>query len=216
MPETRQRIFVFGASGHAKVVIDILELQGLYEVVFIVDDNLALKGNKMFGCPIVGGKSDLLDRKAKVDAGIVAIGDNHMRREIAAWLTEHGFFLVSAIHPSALLARGVKIEAGTVVMAGCVINPDVRIETNCIINTNATVDHDCHIGPHSHIGPGSTLCGGVTVGRGTLIGAGATIIPNITVGSYVTVGAGATVLSNIPDEVKMVGTPARLLPKRKT
>lgn len=144
MPGTKQGIFVFDASGHAKVLIDILERQGMYEIICLMDDNLALKGTEVLGYPVIGGKNDLLNLKEKFGLGIVAIGDNQTRGDITAWLIEHGFSLVSAVHPSASLARGVKIDTGTVIMAGCVINPDVRITTNCI-NTNASIDHDCYI-----------------------------------------------------------------------
>ena len=44
----KEKIFVFGASGHAKVVIDIIEKQGLYRIAFLVDDDLSLKGTEFF------------------------------------------------------------------------------------------------------------------------------------------------------------------------
>jgi len=36
----KEKIFVFGASGHAKVVIDVLEKQGIYAIVAIVEEVL--------------------------------------------------------------------------------------------------------------------------------------------------------------------------------
>lgn len=203
----KERIFVFGASGHAKVVIDIIERQGLYEIVFLADDHLALKGQYVYGYPIIGGKEDLL--VSGVRRGIVAIGSNRARRAVAGWLRDNAFDLVSAVHPSAQLARGVIIGSGSVVMAGAIINADSIIGQDVIVNTRAGIDHDNTIGDGVHIAPGTTLCGTVNVGDESFICAGATIIPNLTIGSNVTVGAGSTVIRAVADGVTVVGSPAK-------
>lgn len=205
----KEKIFVFGASGHAKVVIDIIERQGLYDVAFLVDDDAALKGSEVYGCRVLGGKAELMD--AGVRRGIVAIGSNKARSSVSAWLAANGFELVTAVHPSAQLARGVTIGSGSVVMAGAVINSDSAIGYDVIINTKASVDHDCTIGDGVHIAPGATLCGTVAVGAGTFVCAGATVIPNLTVGSDVVIGAGSTVIRDVPDRVTVVGSPAKMV-----
>jgi len=212
----RGKIFVFGASGHAKVVIDILEKQGEFEIAFLVDDDLTLKGQKVYGYRVMGGRQELLElsKKEGISGGIVAIGSNVARDNVAVWLNDMNFHLVTAIHPSAQFARGVKVGVGTVVMAGAVVNPDSTIGANVIINTKVSVDHDCIVGDCVHLAPGSTLCGSVSVGAGTFVCSGATIIPNIVVGSNVIVGAGATVVKDVPDNVTVVGTPARIMARR--
>lgn len=203
-----EKIFVFGASGHSKVVIDIIEKQGLYEIAFLVDDDLSLKGSRVFGYHVIGGKNELAGRG--VDRGVVAIGSNSARRSVAAWLTQNGYRLITVQHPSAQVARGVTLGKNCVVMAGAVVNSDAKIGNDVIINTKASIDHDCLIGDGVHIAPGSTLCGTVEVGAGTFICAGATVAPNLKIGSDVVVGAGATVISDVPDSVLVVGTPARV------
>lgn len=213
MKGEKDKIFVFGASGHAKVVIDIIEQQGVFEIAALVDDNALLKGTSVYGYIVRGGKAELLalQESQGLSKGIVAIGSNAARCAVSSWLISNGFGLVRAIHPSAQLARGVKIGAGTVVMAGAVINSDAFIGSNVIINSRTSIDHDCIIGDDTHIAPGVTLCGTVTVGEGTFICAGATVIPNLTIGANVVVGAGATVIRDVPDNVVVVGTPARVV-----
>lgn len=205
----KERVFVFGASGHAKVVIDIIEQQGRYDIAFLADDDLSLKGRQIYAYPVIGGKDDLL--ATDIRKGIVAIGSNRARRAVAAWLTANGFEMITAIHSSAQIARGVTVGSGTVVMAGAVINSDTTIGYDVIVNTRSSIDHDCTIGDGVHIAPGSTLCGSVTVGEGSFICAGSTIIPNLTIGSHVTVGAGSTVIRDVPDGVTAVGSPAKIL-----
>lgn len=210
MPGGKKKIFIFGASGHAKAVIDAIEKQGLYHIEFLVEDNADLWGEKIYGYPVVGGRDALLAaNEPRSFGGIVAIGDNASRERVATWLTQNGYELINATHPSAQIARGAQIDCGSVVMAGCIINADASIGKNVIINTGAAVDHDCRLGNVVHIAPGVTLCGGVTVGDQTLVGAGATVIPNINIGKWVVVGAGATVIHDIQDNATVVGSPAR-------
>lgn len=205
----KEKIFVFGASGHAKVVIDIIEKHGLYEIVFLVDDDLSLKGQEFFGYPVIGGKEDLLLQIGAPRNGIVAIGSNKARGVVADWLGVHQFNLVSAIHPSAQIGREVSIGPGSVVMANVAINAATNIGKNSVINTSASVDHDCTIGSNVHIAPGVTICGTVVVGDGSFVAAGATIIPNLNIGRNVIVGAGSTVIKSVPDDVTVVGSPAK-------
>ena len=205
----RKKIFVFGASGHAKVVIDIIERQGVYEIEFLVDDDLALKGSSFFGYHVIGGKQELLEARDQVCGGIVAIGSNRTRIAVSHWITDSGFDLVLAIHPFAQLGRGVTIAEGTVIMAGAIINSDSRIGPNVIVNTRASIDHDCIVGEGVHIAPGATLCGTVSVGNCTFVCAGATIIPNLIIGHNVIVGAGSTVTRDVPDCELVAGSPAR-------
>ncbi|MFA7061910.1 MAG: acetyltransferase [Pedobacter sp.] len=207
----KEKIFVYGASGHAKVVIDIIEKQGLYDIAFLVDDDPVLKDTGFYGYRVIGGKQELLDTRNQISGGIVAIGSNRARIAVAQWLSENGYDLISAVHPSTQLARGTTIGSGTVVMAGAVVNSDTSIGNNVIINTKASIDHDCIIGDGVHLAPGVTLCGTVNIGSGTFICAGATIIPNLTISGNVIVGAGSTVIRDVPDNVTVVGSPAKIV-----
>ena len=203
----REKIFVFGAGGHAKVVIDAIEREGRQAIAWVCDDAVEKLGTQVMGYQIVRGRDDLLVRKAESGAGVVAIGDNGDRMKIASWLVERGFRLAVVVHPAATLGRDVDIGEGTVVMAGCVINTGASIGRNVIVNTGATIDHDCQIADGVHIGPGSHLCGHVVVGLATLIGAGATIVPSVRVGAFALVGAGSAVLVDLPDRARAGGSP---------
>ena len=204
-------VFVFGASGHAKVVIDILERTPGIEVAFAIDDATAVKGRSLCGYSIIGGRAELLAHRAQADAGVVTVGDNAARRDIAAWLVAQGFRLARAIHPAAMLARDVTVGDGTVIMAGCVINTDAVVGANVIVNTGSTIDHDCAVGDGVHIAPGCHLCGGVKIGTGSFLGAGTTVVPGVRIGANAVVGAGSTVLDHVPDGARVAGSPARPL-----
>jgi sugar O-acyltransferase (sialic acid O-acetyltransferase NeuD family) len=204
-------VFVFGASGHAKVVIDAIERTGRNTVLFVCDDAKDKRGGRLMGYTIVGGREELLARRSETHVGIVGIGDNEARMQVAAWLLSHECALTRVVHPAASIGREVNIEDGTVVMAGCVINAGTRVGRNVIVNSGATVDHDCEVGEGAHVGPGSHICGHVTIGARTLIGAGTTVIPGVRIGSGAVIGAGSTVLTDVPDGVRAGGSPCRPL-----
>lgn len=214
-PRTGQKknpLLVFGASGHAKVIMDIVEKGHAYEIGYVADDKTTLKGGSIYGYSIVGGRQELLDGAGLLCGmhTVVAIGDNRIRADIAEWLCANGAVLSQAlVHPFVQAARGVTIGDGSVVMAGAIINSDAQIGKNVIVNTGALIDHDCRIGNAVHVAPGVTLCGGITVGEGSLIGAGTVIHPNVCVGRNVIIGAGATVLGDVQDNLRVAGTPAK-------
>ena len=49
------------------------------------------------------------------------------------------------------------------------------------------------------------------MGKRTLIGANATVLPNCEIGANVNVGAGAVVTTDLPDNVVVVGVPAKII-----
>ncbi len=199
-------MFLYGASGHAKVIIDILKKNNKF-VKGLFDDNpkiTELNGIKCYG----SFKIDLL----KDNDLIISIGNNNIRHKIAKQLPLSISF-GKAIDLNAIISSSVIIGIGTVVMPGAIVNADSVIGEHVIINTSASIDHECKIGDFVHISPNTTLCGNVHIGKNSHIGAGATIIPNITIGKNVIIGAGSVVTKDIPDNYTAVGIPARKIKK---
>jgi acetyltransferase EpsM len=87
----------------------------------------------------------------------------------------------------------------------------VFIGDHCIINTGVVVDHDCMINDFVHISPNATLCGNVTIGKGSWVGAGAIIIQGIKVGKNAIIGAGSVIIKDIPDNATVVGNPGKII-----
>lgn len=189
-------MFLYGASGHARVVIDILHAMGI-KVNAIIDDNPKL--SELDGVEV----RQYYNNESPM---ILTIGKNHVRRRLSEELDcEWG----TAVHPTAIISPTATIGEGSVVMHGAIIQPHTKVGKHCIINTGASVDHDCLIGDFVHISPNATVCGNVEVGDGTWIGAGATIIQCVKIGKNCVIGAGSVVLHDVPDGTKVVGNPAR-------
>lgn len=211
------RVLVVGASGHAKVVLDILEKQGLHQVAGLLDD-FKPAGTTVFGYPVLGRVADVLPLATEnnADGLFVAIGDNFIRSQIVERLKSLAprLTFVSAVHPSAQIARGVSLGGGSVVMAGVAINSDARIGEFCIVNTNSSIDHDNRLAPFSSMAPRVATGGNVTIGERSSIGIGAVILHGRTIGQHCVIGAGAVVTRDVPDFTVSYGVPARSIRSR--
>lgn len=210
--ESTMKIVVYGAGGHAKVVLDVLGKIGTWAIVGLLDDRTELVGDTRLGCRVLGGSALFHGLIAEgVKGMIVALGDNLRRQTMFDAARAAGFELISAIHPSVLLGGRVKIGVGSVLVAGVVVNVDAEIGDNVIVNTSASVDHDCRIGAHVHLSPGVRLAGRVTVGELTHIGIGTVVLPNLTIGKHCIIGAGSVVREDVPDGMVVAGNPARII-----
>lgn len=202
-----ERLIVLGAGGHAKVVIETIQLTRPHCEIAVLDDHRGVS-ETILGLPIVGRWSWLESNWP--DAEIMpALGANVRRAELGDWLRAAGRRMATIVHPQSVVSTSALVGDGCFVAAGAIVNAEVKLEQAVIVNTSASIDHDCHIGYASHIAPGSHLCGAVEVGSQTLIGAGATVLPGVRIGDDALVAAGAVVTRDVPDGGRVAGVPAR-------
>lgn len=198
--EQNKEIYIYGISGHGKVVADIAIACG-YTISGWIDDSI---------------HNDTPDWETFIQTHpsctiALGIGNNHTRFELFQKIIRFGYQLPALIHPSAIVSPSATIACGTVVMPLCVINANAIIREGVIINSGAIIEHDCILGSHSHISPNVALAGNVSIGNYSHIGIGATIIQNITVGDNVIVGAGTVVLNHLPNNCTAVGVPSKII-----
>lgn len=194
------KMFIYGASGHAKVIIEIAEVNNIV-IDGVFDDNEKL--DKIFD--YIVSKANQFN---KYDL-VVAIGDNIVRKKIVNQFASSKF--CTLIHPKSTVSERSIIEEGTVVMAGSTINTNVKIGKHCILNTNSSIDHDVVLADFVHVAPNAALAGNVNIGEGTSVGIGSCIIQNTKVGKWCTIGAGAVVVKDIPDYAVVVGNPGKII-----
>jgi len=214
MSEMPERVILWGAVGQAKLIREVVEING-GRIVAVFDDNPKLS-SPFEGVPIFHGWKAFLqwtDNQDKSALGF-CIGLNSQgqaRVDLHQKLKKLGLKPLTLIHPSATIARDAVIGEGSQVMAGVVIGPEAKIGRQCIINTRASVDHDCVLEDGAEISPGATLCGLITVGANAWVAAGATVLPLVKIGPGAIVGAGAVVNKAVPPNTTVVGVPAKPL-----
>ncbi len=190
-------MYLYGASGHAKVIIDILKASGIV-IDALFDDDRSI--HELLSIPVMhnwAGESPL----------IISIGNNYSRKQISEKLKcEYG----TVIHPSAIISPNASIGEGSVVMHSAIVQSGAKIGKHCILNTGVSIDHECVIENFVHISPQATLCGNVHVGEGAWIGASAVVIPGVKIGKWSTIGAGSVVVKDVPDGALAYGNPCRI------
>jgi sugar O-acyltransferase (sialic acid O-acetyltransferase NeuD family) len=213
----RPKILIVGASGHAKVIIDIVEHQGTYEIAGLID-SFREPDMRLMGYTVIGSENAIpaLLTDASLIGGIVAIGHNWTRHNMVRRIRvlAPAFAFCNAIHPSARVGREVSIGCGVAIMAGVSVNPGTHLGDFSFLNTNSSVDHDNILGEFSCLQPNAATGGNVKIGAFSAVSMGANVIHGITIGSHTVVGAGSTVLSDIPDRVVAYGSPCRVVRRR--
>lgn len=208
-----KNIYIIGAGGHAKVVADIILkrkelLNDSIDLVGFLDDNLT---ENIFNIPVLGKVEKINElKKDKNNYFVIAIGNNKVREKITR---DYNCQYITLIHPKSIIGNEVKIDTGTVVMAGVVVNSYSRIGKHSIINTGSIIEHDNEIEDFVHISPKVSLAGNIQIGKNTWVGIGSIVIQGIKIGKETIIGAGSVVVKNINDKVKAYGNPCREIGK---
>jgi len=199
-------LYLIGAGGHCKVVIDALRSSGASLVgVKVRDGNRARQGAVLHGLEIE--TPDVVPDLCGAQFHL-AIGACDVRAKRHAEIVALGGAPHTIIHASAIRATGAQIGEGSFIAAGAIIGPDAKIGASVIVNHGAVIDHDCVVGDFCHIAPNATLGGAVRVGNGVLIGSGAVVLPTLSIGNGAVIGAGAVVTRSVAANQIWVGNPA--------
>lgn len=101
-----KKVYLYGAGGHAKVILDILQLNNIV-VEKIFDDDITIKD--FMGIPVSRESGSPL---------IVSIGDNMIRKKIVSTFSNIRY--ERAISQKAIISGSALVEEGTVVMQGSI------------------------------------------------------------------------------------------------
>jgi len=203
------KIIIYGAGGHGKVVGDALLARKELGFVGFVDDNPGLQGTRVLGLPIFGDGCWLQQEAKRMRVAVaLGVGDNFARQRLLEKCLVWGTELVTLVHPTASVSGSARLGPGTVVMAQAAINPDARTGRGVIVNTGAIIEHDVVIGDYAHVAPNAAMGGASALGDYSFLGLNAAVRERVIIGSQSIIGAGAVVVRDIPDHVLAFGVPA--------
>jgi len=188
-------IVLIGGGGHCKAVIDVIELEGRFNIIGIIDKP-ELLGKNVLGYPIIGNDSELNNLVKRCKNVLITIGQIRSplpRINLFDTVLKLGFTLPSIVSPRAYISQHASIGKGSVIMHDVIVGADVKIGDNCIINTKSIVEHGSSIGNHCHISTNAVINGDVVVGNGSFIGSGAISKEGVRIGDNCFAKAGSVI-----------------------
>lgn len=119
----------------------------------------------------------------------------------------------SFIHPSALIARSVKMGFGNIVLAHCTINPNAIMGNFNTINSGALIGHDTIIGDNNFIAGQTCIGSGLEISNGNFFGLNSSLKNKIKIGNYNIIGMAANVVKDTENNRTLIGNPAKEIRK---
>lgn len=204
-----EKLYILGIGLYAEEIADLVMDSDIYTLSgFIEGVDKEKCSQKLLDRPILW-----IDDVSELDdncKGICAVG-SPKRKHFIHQAQSLGLRFTTFVHSSAQVSATSTLGMGTIVSAGSIIGVKTSTGEHVIINRGCLIGHHVSIGSYVTVSPGSNIAGKTVIGDGSYIAMGAIILDGITIGKNVVVGAGAVVTKNVPDNVQVVGLPARIV-----
>lgn len=211
--QKKKKLVILGTGLFAEEIADIAVQANKYQLTgFIEGIDIERCKQTLSGLPITWIND--IEKLNDSYRGVCAVGatkrDNFILHSLSL-----GLKFTTIVHPSAQIFPTSSIDQGTIVSAGVVIAAHTKIGCHVIVNRGCLIGHHITVGNYVTISPGTNIGGKVTIGNNSYIGMGSIILDGISIGKNSVVGAGAVVTHDVPDFVKVIGVPARIVNKLK-
>jgi sugar O-acyltransferase (sialic acid O-acetyltransferase NeuD family) len=180
------------------------------EIIF-VDDTIGLSTINLGGRVVSIYPFDTKHFELNECNFVIASGEPFLRNFLYNKLIEHGCKLQNIIDISSNISNSAHLGDGVIAGAFSSIQSRARIANNVAINTGAVIGHDAVIKGHTVISSHANIGGSAEVGGCTYIGMGALIKEGIKIGCNSIIGMGSVVFNDVPDDVIVLGNPARVI-----
>lgn len=204
---------IYGSGGLGREVAELAKqinaISNRWENIIFIDDH-KIETSKN-GIKLVTF-SETIDKYSKNEIEIsIAIGEPEVRKILYEKVTSEGYCLATLIHPQVYVPESTEILPGAIINSYSFISCNVRIGANVCVQSQSLIAHDCTIESHSVISPCAALAGSCFVGKCAYVGMGAHVKEKVKIGSSSIVGMGSVVLNDVPENVVIVGNPARVI-----
>jgi sugar O-acyltransferase (sialic acid O-acetyltransferase NeuD family) len=210
----QKKIAIFGAGGFGLEIVTLIEhinaINCEWDFIGFFDDNP--KSKIVNGYKVLGGV-DVLNRWDSQLHLILALGKPQTKKFIKEKIINEKISYPVLIHPSVI--RGCKdliaIGEGSIICAGNILTTNISLGKHVILNLSCTIGHESDVGDFSSFMPSCNISGEVKIGKENFWGTGSKVINRKIIGNNVVVGAGAVIIDDIPDDVTVVGVPAKVI-----
>ncbi len=200
----KKKLILIGGGGHCKSCIDVIEQEGLYDIVGILDREKKI-GESIFDYPVIGN-DDMLPALIKKHYFLISVGQIHTaetRYRLYTELVHLHAKRATIVSARAYVSPHATIGDGSIIMHGATVNAGARIGSNCIINSHALIEHDAIIHDHCHIATGAIINGGVAIYSQTFIGSRVMTREYVTIGAKSFIAGGVNIYNNLPEQSKV-------------
>jgi sugar O-acyltransferase (sialic acid O-acetyltransferase NeuD family) len=200
------KVIIYGGGGLSKMIIEHVRVLGTYEILGVIDDQLA-PNTDVIGCKVLGGKALLKDlytqgiRTAFNSVG--GIGNFLVRLKVFKTLAKAGFNCPVLVHPSAHIDPSARLEQGVMVLAQSYVSGNARVGMGALINNSVVISHDNILGVCTNLSPGAILAGDVVLDDFVQIGMNVTVNIGVHIGARALIGNGATIKADVPPDTRV-------------
>ena len=204
-----RKLLILGRGNFAVEVADLVNDVPGYTVAGFVENMERERCRDGFeGLPLFW--IDDIDGMSHDCLAVCAFGTTR-RSGFIAQVSELGFRFATIVHPTATMSGSSSVGEGSIISPGVIVAAKTIVGNHVIINRGSSIGHHTVIGDVTTIGPGANIAGSCNIGQKTFIGMGAIVLDHINIGSNSVVGAGALVTKDVPDNVQVMGIPARIV-----
>lgn len=179
----KKKILLLGAGKHAESCIDVIETTKKYKILGLIGKKSEI-GKIVCGYKVIYDDQNISSLKNKNIDVLVSLGQIKSvtkRKKFFNILNKNSINVPKIISPKAHVSKFSKIEEGTIVMHGVIINSNTAIGKNCIINSNSLIEHGVKIGNNCHISTSTTINGGVIIEDEVFVGSGSILREEISI-----------------------------------
>jgi sugar O-acyltransferase (sialic acid O-acetyltransferase NeuD family) len=213
---TMTDIIILGIKGMGLDIVDTVEAMAAagrdVRVLGFLDDDPAVQGTFVGGYPVLGRLEDAPRFEGAQFINGVGSPASYRRKPAivsATGLAEDGCWAV-VVHPTSVVSSRAMLGAGTAILSLCNIAADARVGRHVMVLPHSTVSHETVVQDFVTIASGVCIAGRCEIGMGAYLGSNCGIREGIRIGARALVGMGAVVVRDVPDDVTVLGNPARV------
>lgn len=205
-------LLIIGAGGFGREVYswacDMPEYNTEWQIGGFIDDDLDALKDYSYPVRVISSLTEYIIQPN--DIFVCAIGKPQTKQTCIDLIKGKGAnHFANIIHPTAVVAKNVKLGEGVILCPMTVTNADAVLGNFVTLNNHSNVGHNSVIGDWTQISGYCDITGGVTVGESVFLGSSAAILPGLKIGDNVIIGAGSIVVKSVEANSTVFGNPAK-------
>lgn len=192
-----EKLFLYGAGGVARDIINLNKIEQQFEIVGIIDD---YKKGKIYEIPIYSF-NEMEENFNKDQLSIlITLGDPNIKKKVYEELKYNKKIKLASYISKEVLILNSKIGNGVIIYPNTIISSDCQIKNNVLIGANTSIGHDCLIGDFVSITFNCAIGGNTKIGNLSYIGSNSVLRDEIKIGKNCIIGMGSIITEDLENK----------------